>query len=71
LAVSWALLAYWAWKKRINSAGAIVMAIGVLLLFSPVINPWYLLWLLPMATVVGQHRLWVSPWVASIALPWS
>jgi alpha-1,6-mannosyltransferase len=71
LAVSWALLAYWAWKKRINSAGAIVMAIGVLLLFSPVINPWYLLWLLPMATVVGEHRLWVSPWVASIALPLS
>jgi hypothetical protein len=37
---------------------------GVLLLLSPVINAWYLLWLLPFA-VYGRD-LW--PWVASFAL---
>lgn len=40
---------------------------GVLLLFSPVINAWYLLWLLPFA-VYGRD-LW--PWVASFALCFS
>lgn len=37
---------------------------GVLLLFSPVINPWYVLWLLPFA--VGRGLCW--PWVASAAV---
>ena len=37
---------------------------GVLLLLSPVINAWYLLWLLPFA--VHGRDLW--PWVASFAL---
>jgi alpha-1,6-mannosyltransferase len=71
LLMSWALIARWAWKKQTNNAGALVMAFGVLLFFSPVINPWYLLWLLPMATAAGQRHLWFSPWVASIALPLS
>jgi alpha-1,6-mannosyltransferase len=37
---------------------------GVLLLFSPVINPWYLLWLLPFA--VFSRDVW--PWVASFSI---
>lgn len=37
---------------------------GMLLLVSPVINAWYLLWLLPFA--VRQRLCW--PWVASIAV---
>lgn len=71
LLISWALLACWAWRKQTSTASALVMAFGVLLLFSPVINPWYLLWLLPIATAAGQGQLWISPWLASIALPLS
>ena len=71
LLMSWALIARWAWRKQTSNANALVMAFGVLLFFSPVINPWYLLWLLPMATAAGQRHLWISPWVASIALPLS
>jgi alpha-1,6-mannosyltransferase len=71
LLMSWALIARWAWRKQTSNASALVMAFGVLLFFSPVINPWYLLWLLPMATAAGQRHLWFSPWVASIALPLS
>jgi alpha-1,6-mannosyltransferase len=37
---------------------------GVLLLFSPAINPWYLLWLLPFA--VFSRETW--PWAASAAV---
>ncbi len=37
---------------------------GVLLLFSPVINAWYLLWLLPFA--VYSRDIW--PWAASAAV---
>ncbi len=45
----------------------LVAAFGVLLLFAPVINAWYLLWLLPLA--VGTR--FITPWVASLVLPLS
>jgi alpha-1,6-mannosyltransferase len=41
---------------------AIVCAFAALLFFSPVINPWYLLWLLPLAC--GMR--WITPWVAAV-----
>lgn len=40
---------------------------GVILLFAPAINSWYLLWLLPFA--VGRDQLW--PFAATAALPLS
>lgn len=40
---------------------------GVILLFAPAINSWYLLWLLPFA--VGRGRIW--PFAATVALPFS
>ncbi len=42
-------------------------ALGALLLFSPVVNPWYLLWLLPFA-VLHPSRV---AWTASFLLPLS
>jgi alpha-1,6-mannosyltransferase len=71
LLMSWALIARWVWKKQASNASALVMAFGMLLFFSPVINPWYLLWLLPLATMTDQRALWITPWVASIILPLS
>jgi alpha-1,6-mannosyltransferase len=71
LLISWVMIAHWAWRKQTRNASALVVAFSVLLFFSPVVNPWYLLWLLPMATAAGQRQLWISPWVASIALPLS
>ncbi len=71
LLISWALLARWAWRQYQVTANVLVMAFGALLFFSPVINPWYLLWLLPLATMAGQRSLWITPWVASIILPLS
>jgi alpha-1,6-mannosyltransferase len=57
------------WRARSDPEGAqtlppLHIVFGVLLLFSPVINPWYLLWLLPFA--VGRGLCW--PWVASLAV---
>ncbi len=40
---------------------------GVILLFAPAVNTWYLMWLLPLA--VGRKEVW--PYVASAALPLS
>ena len=40
---------------------------GVILLFAPAVNAWYLLWLLPLA--VGRKEIW--PYVASAVLPLS
>jgi len=43
------------------------LLIGSLLLLSPVINPWYLLWVLPFAAM----RHYITPWVMSFALLFS
>jgi len=43
------------------------LVFGAVLLVSPVINAWYLAWILPFA--VSTQQLW--PWAASIALPLS
>ncbi len=40
---------------------------GIILLFAPAVNSWYLLWLLPFA--VGRRQIW--PFAATIALPFS
>ncbi len=40
---------------------------GVIVLFAPAVNTWYLMWLLPLA--VGRKEVW--PYVASAALPLS
>lgn len=40
---------------------------GVILLFAPAVNSWYLLWLLPFA--VGRKQIW--PFAATAALPFS
>ncbi len=71
LLVTWGMLAHWAWRRRQEGVAALIVAFGALLFFSPVINPWYLLWLLPLATLAGRRCLWISPWVASIVLPLS
>jgi alpha-1,6-mannosyltransferase len=71
LLVTWVILAHWVCRRHQGVANALVMAFGALLFFSPVINPWYLLWLLPLATITGQRSLWITPWVASIILPLS
>jgi len=43
------------------------LLIGSLLLLSPVINPWYLLWVLPFAAMLN----YITPWVISFALLFS
>ncbi len=40
---------------------------GIILLFAPAVNSWYLLWLLPFA--VGRRQIW--PFAATVALPFS
>jgi hypothetical protein len=41
-----------------------VLALAALLAFSPVVNAWYLAWLLPCAAITR----WRAPWVAAAAL---
>ena len=54
---------------RSRSAGEVPLAaiFGVILLFAPAVNSWYLLWLLPFA--VGRGQIW--PFAATAALPLS
>jgi len=51
-------------RPNLSIAESVVAALGLLLILSPVVNAWYLLWLLPCAALTR----WISPWVAAAAL---
>ena len=64
-----AFLAFWWWclARHRRSPDAVPRGdwiVGALLLLGPVINPWYLLWLLPFA--VAHRSAWA--WTASVAV---
>ena len=69
-AIAAMIAAAWCWQMR-NSAArlpmALLMAFGALLFFSPVVNPWYLLCLLPLACATR----YATPWAAACVLPLS
>ncbi len=77
MCLSWAAIAIWQvrqYRGKLSQTTlldtpktTLVGAFGVLLLFAPVVNSWYLLWLLPLAA--GTR--FVTPWVASLVLPLS
>ena len=63
------LLGFWAWcyLRQRRSPDAVPRGdwlYGALLLMAPVINPWYLIWVLPFAVV--RPSLWA--WTASVAV---
>ena len=61
------LVAWYWWYFRKTGIGAIVRGdwlYGVLLAFWPVVNPWYLLWLLPFAAI--RPSVWA--WTASVVV---
>ncbi len=45
------VLLWYRWQKSGNTSPPLDTAFGLFFLCSPVINPWYLLWLLPFATM--------------------
>ena len=47
-------------RGRLNELFRPDLIIGILLLISPVVNPWYLLWLLPFACIYPSHWAWVA-----------
>ncbi|MGQ0800164.1 MAG: glycosyltransferase 87 family protein [Pseudomarimonas sp.] len=51
-------------RSPMSIAESVVAGFGLLLILSPVINAWYLLWLLPCAALTR----WLSPWVTAAAL---
>lgn len=55
------------WRDTDFQAMSGHLAFGAVLLVSPVINAWYLAWILPFA--LSSRQIW--PWAASIALPLS
>ena len=63
------LLGFWAWcylrqRRAPDAVPRGDWVYGALLLLAPVINPWYLLWVLPFAVV--RPSLWA--WTASVAV---
>lgn len=62
-----ALWAAFAWHTRHASLARGEVVFGLVLALSPVVNPWYALWMLPFAA--GSSL--VTPWVAAAVLPLS
>lgn len=57
-------------RYRIDTARALVMWLAVIVTFSPAVNPWYWLPLLPLSLVAQHARgaALLTPWVGSFAL---
>ncbi len=68
--VGWLFLRCWR-DRAVDLPTTLVMAFGALLMFAPVINAWYLLWLLPLACGTRLGTRLVTPWVAAMMLPLS
>ncbi len=61
----WYAVRYWRADRRGLPRGDWLY--GLLLAFSPVINPWYLLWLLPFATLFPSVWAWTAATTVSVA----
>ena len=57
-------------RHQLDTATALILWLAVIVTFSPAVNPWYWLLLLPLAVVTNKMRGgWlVTPWVGSFAL---
>ena len=61
LALSWVIVL--AFRRGLCFAREVLLAIGGVLLLSPTVHPWYLLWVLPLAAALAS-----APWLALGAL---
>ena len=59
-------VAGFAWRRRLDFADSAVLVLATLFLFSAVVHPWYLLWLL-VPSVVSGHRAALG-WCATATL---
>ena len=77
-AAAFACVAAWllwrTWRGRIAPVAAAGWATAAVLVASAWLVPWYALWLLPLAALAGDRRLWLaafalSAWMLAIAVP--
>lgn len=77
-AVAFAAIALWllhrTWRRRIEPLAAAAWTTLAVLMASAWLVPWYALWLLPLAALVPDRRLWIasfvlSAWMLAIAVP--
>ena len=62
------------WRERIGAIDAAAWATLAILLASAWLVPWYILWLLPLAALSSDRRLWIATlaltaWMLAIAVP--
>ena len=62
------------WRERIGAIDAAAWATLAILLASAWLVPWYILWLLPLAALSRDRRLWIATlaltaWMLAIAVP--
>ncbi len=60
----WRDARYGVTRPKIPPADAVL---GTLLLFSPVVNPWYLLWLLPFAVLRPSRTVWAATFLLPLS----
>lgn len=56
------------WRKTDHILGRATWAFAALVVLSPVIHPWYLLWLLPLFVMLGIRSNWQLRWVIFTAV---
>ena len=67
LALAWLYIADWQASLKRWGIPSADRAFGALLIFAPVVNPWYLLWLLPFAVLRPSRTVWVATFVLPLS----
>jgi hypothetical protein len=57
------------WRVRADSERAAFVWIAALLLVSPIVHPWYLIWLIPF--LAWRRDWWVVAWTGTVVLTYS
>ena len=71
IALGACLCAHWAYRAKQDDASPLAAALLWLLLWAPVVNPWYWLWVLPLALVSSLAAVRAAVLAASLIAPLS
>jgi hypothetical protein len=61
LGATWLLVAAWVWFRRMDPVAATGVLLGLFLVLSPTLHPWYVTWIVPFIAL-GRGRPWSCPW---------
>jgi len=65
--IAWCAGAVWMWRRRFSVVQASAGGIGLFLLLSPTLHPWYLTWIVPFLALRSRRASPAWCWLVAVA----